>query len=92
MARMAYAMAMDNPNVTADVIEVQEFPNVARMYMVSGVPKTVINNVVEVLGAVPEPVLVQRLLTAIGQEDLMAEFKEPPTGEPSSGPTTMVGR
>ena len=85
-------MTMETPRVTADVIEAQEFPYLAQSYGVRAVPKTVINNTIEILGAVPEPVLVQRLLTAIGQEELMAEFKEPPTGDLSSGPTTMVGR
>ena len=85
-------MTMEAPRVTADVIEAQEFPYLAQSYGVRAVPKTVINNAIEILGAVPEPVLVQRMLTAVGQEELMAEFKEPPTGEPSSGPTTMVGR
>ena len=85
-------MSMETPRVTADVIEAQEFPHLARRYGVRAVPKTVINDAIEILGAVPEPVLVQRLLTAVGQEELMAQFKEPPTGESSSGPTTMVGR
>lgn len=85
-------MTMETPRVTADVIEAQEFPYLAQRYGVRAVPKTIINDAIEILGAVPEPVLLQRMLTAVGQEELMAEFKEPPTGDPSSGPTTMMGR
>ena len=66
MARIAHAMAMDNPNVTADVVEVQEFPNIARMYMVSGVPKTVINNKVQFVGAVSEAIFMAKVLEALG--------------------------
>ena len=85
-------MTMETPRVTADVIEAQEFPYLAQRYGVRAVPKTIINDAIEILGAVPEPVLLQRMLTAVGQEELMAEFKEPPSGDPSSGPTTMMGR
>ena len=84
-------MTMETPRVTADVIEAQEFPYLAQSFGVRAVPKTVINNAFEILGAVPEQVLVQRLLTAVGQEELLTEFKQPLPGEPSSGPTTRVG-
>ena len=85
-------MTMETPRVTADVIEAQEFPYLAQSYGVRAVPKTVINNAIEILGAVPESVLVQRMLTAIGQEELLAEFKQPLPEELSSGPTTIMGR
>ena len=67
MARIAHAMAMENKNVTADVVEVQEFPTVARMYMVSGVPKTVINNRIQFVGAVPEAVFADKVMEALEQ-------------------------
>jgi predicted DsbA family dithiol-disulfide isomerase len=68
---MAHAMAMVTDRVKADVVEVQEFPHLAQAYKVQAVPKTVINNRVEVLGAVPEGMLLQRVLVAAGREDLM---------------------
>ena len=77
--------------MTADVIEAQEFPHLARSYGVQAVPKTVINNVVEVLGAVPEAVLLHRLLTAAGQEELLAGVDQETASEAAGGPTTMVG-
>lgn len=58
MARAAYSMAIANPNIFASVVEVQEFPELARQYRVMGVPKTVINNTSELTGVVPEEVLM----------------------------------
>ena len=84
-------MALETPRVRADVVEAQEFPHLARQYSVQAVPKTIINGVVEVMGAVPESVLLQRVLTAAGREDLLAEFAEA-RAEGLGGPTTLVGR
>jgi predicted DsbA family dithiol-disulfide isomerase len=47
-------MAVESSRVTADVIEATEFPDLARRYMVRGVPKVVINEEVEFVGALPE--------------------------------------
>ena len=44
------------------------------------------------MGAVPEAVLLQRLLTAAGREDLLAEFVDAHAQESLGGPTTLVGR
>ena len=85
-------MAMETPRVTADVIEAQEFPHLARTYAVQAVPKIVMNDVVEIVGAVPEPTLLHRLLTAVGQEQLLTEMNQPVPEVPAGGPTTMVGR
>ncbi|MCI0437920.1 MAG: thioredoxin family protein [Chloroflexi bacterium] len=62
-------MAMESPMVTADVVEIQEFPGLAQAYLVRGVPKTVINDAVEFVGAVPEDMFMSYLLQAVGQED-----------------------
>jgi predicted DsbA family dithiol-disulfide isomerase len=40
--------------VTADVIEVTEFPHLAQRYAIRGVPKTVINDSVEFVGNLAE--------------------------------------
>ena len=58
-------MAIENEHITADVVEVSEFIDLAQRYQVQGVPKTVINDRLEVLGAVPEPRFVQEVLKAI---------------------------
>ena len=36
-------MAIENPLITADVIEIEEFPSLAQTYAVRGVPKTVLS-------------------------------------------------
>jgi predicted DsbA family dithiol-disulfide isomerase len=47
-------MAVESEHVTADVIEAMEFPDLARRYGVRGVPKIVINETTEFVGALPE--------------------------------------
>ena len=69
MARVAFAMAMESPKVRTDVIEVQEFPRLSRAYAVRGVPKTVINDSVEFVGAVTEEAFLAHVLRAVGEED-----------------------
>lgn len=60
-------MAAESEKITADVVEVQEFPHLARMYQVMSVPKTVINDRVQFIGAVPEAAFVDKVLEAAGQ-------------------------
>ena len=55
--------------MTADVIEVSEFPDVAQRYNVMGVPKTMINEQVSVEGAVPESRLLAMVLDAVKGEN-----------------------
>jgi len=61
-------MAIESSRVTADVIEVQEYPHRAQAYGVRGVPMTVINDRVFFTGAVPESVFLQRVLEAVDAE------------------------
>jgi len=44
-------MAVVSPKVTADVIEAQEYPDLSNRFRVSGVPKIVINDQTEFVGA-----------------------------------------
>jgi len=57
-------MAFANANITAIAVEATEFPDLARKYRVSGVPKTVVNDEVEILGALPEEMFVEQALAA----------------------------
>ncbi len=57
-ARLAHAMAAHSDLVTADVIEANEFPQMADRYHVYGVPKTVVNETGEFEGARPEEALI----------------------------------
>ena len=47
-------MAVESAHITADVIEAMEFPDLSRRYGVRGVPKIVINETTEFVGALPE--------------------------------------
>jgi predicted DsbA family dithiol-disulfide isomerase len=58
-------MAIANSHVIADVVEVSEFPDMAQRYGVRGVPQTVINDAVQFVGNVPEPVFAEHLQHAI---------------------------
>ena len=51
---LAHQFAMENPNIRADMIEINEFPQLAIKYNVMGVPKTVINETVEMVGSSPK--------------------------------------
>lgn len=55
-------MAFASPHVTAYAVEATEFPDLARRYRVTGVPKTVVNERVEILGGLPEPDFVAQAL------------------------------
>ena len=66
---MAHKLAIENEHITADVVEVSEFIDMAQLYNVRGVPKTVINERVEVVGAVPEPRFIQELQRALAPEE-----------------------
>ena len=59
---LAHEMAFANPNITAYAVEATEFPDLARRYMVNGVPKTVINDVNEIMGAIPQDEFVEQAL------------------------------
>ena len=58
-------MAIANEHVVADVVEVSEFPDLANRYAVRGVPKIVINDAVQFVGNVPEPMFLEHLQHAI---------------------------
>jgi hypothetical protein len=51
--------------VRADIVEASEFPELARRYNIYAVPKTVINETGEIVGALPEPDFVQALVAAV---------------------------
>ena len=65
--RSAHKLAMLNPNIRADMVEVSEYPFLAIRYGVQGVPHTVINDVYHVVGAVPEDRMIKEILKAIGK-------------------------
>ena len=61
-------MAFANPNITAVAVEATEFPDLARRYHVSGVPKTVVNETTEILGALPPDMFIEQALSTINTQ------------------------
>ena len=64
MVSLAHQFAMENENITAEMIEATEFPQLGIKYNVSGVPKTIINENIEVLGLQPEEEFVRQVESA----------------------------
>ena len=62
--RLAYRFAIASEKITADGVEVTGFPDLARRYRVSSVPKTVLGDVGEFVGAQPEASLLQHVQKA----------------------------
>jgi len=58
-------MAVESGKVTSFIVEASEYPDLVRRYQVSGVPKTIVNEKVEILGARPEEDFVRTAIGAI---------------------------
>jgi len=61
---LAHQFALESDLVRADMIDIGEFPHLGQRYSVMGVPKTVINEKTEFVGAVPEELFVQQVVLA----------------------------
>jgi glutaredoxin-like protein len=61
-AAMAHKFAIENDLITADVIDANEFPQLAIKYGVMGVPKIVVNEKIAFVGAVPENMFLEHVL------------------------------
>ncbi len=59
-------MALESPHVTAAAVAAVEYPDLVQQYRVTGVPKTVINECTEILGAVPEAGFVSQVVESVG--------------------------
>lgn len=55
-------MAIENSHITAITVEATEFPELVSRYRVNGVPKTVVDDRVEILGGLPESDFVRAVL------------------------------
>jgi glutaredoxin-like protein len=63
---LAHRMAIESPLIRATCVEATEFLDLSRQYRVTGVPKTVVNGTIEILGAVPEDTFVRTVLQQPG--------------------------
>jgi predicted DsbA family dithiol-disulfide isomerase len=62
--RLAQQLAVESDLVTADLVEVTEFPSLAQRYQVRAVPRTVINESGSIAGALPEAEFVKAVIAA----------------------------
>lgn len=62
---LGHQLALASPWITADMVEATEFPHLTMKYNVMGVPRTVINEDTHVEGAVPEQMLMPKLMSAL---------------------------
>jgi glutaredoxin-like protein len=61
-AAVAHKLAIESDMVKADVIDSSEFPDLAKKYNVIGVPKIIINEKVEFVGAFNEDLFAEHVL------------------------------
>jgi len=62
---LAHQLALASEWITASMVEANEFPQLSSKYQVYGVPRTVIEDVIHVEGAVPEAALVNELMKVL---------------------------
>jgi len=67
-AAVAHKLAVESDMVRADVIDTSEFPTLAQKYSVIGVPKIVINEKVEFVGAFNEDLFAEHVLLGAFKE------------------------
>jgi glutaredoxin-like protein len=70
VASTAYKLAIESDMIKADVVDASEFPHLALKYGVMGVPKTVINDKTEFVGALPEDLFLEHILLATTQNSI----------------------
>lgn len=68
-ASLAHRLALYSDLISTDVINAQEFPDIAQKYNVYTVPKIVINENTQFEGAVPETGFVNKVLEATKQNE-----------------------
>lgn len=59
---LAHRMAIESPLIRASSVEATEFLDLSRKYRVTGVPKTIVNETREILGALPEDAFVRAIV------------------------------
>jgi glutaredoxin-like protein len=67
-AAVAHKLAVESDMVRADVIDTSEFPTLAQKYSVIGVPKIVINEKIEFVGAFNEDLFAEHVLLGAFKE------------------------
>ncbi len=65
--RLAQQLAVESDLITADLVEITEFPHLAQRYQVRAVPRTVVNETGSIEGALPEAEFVEAIIAAAGK-------------------------
>ena len=60
--RLAQQLAIESDLVTADLVEITEFPHLAQRYQVRAVPRTIVNETGIIEGALPEAQFVEAII------------------------------
>ncbi len=81
VARLAHALALENQNITADVVEIEEFPALGRQYGVRSVPLTVMNELTQIAGVVTESEFVEKII--------QCGVRQQPDAAPVQAPTQV---
>lgn len=66
---LAHQFAVESMHITADMIELTEFPELAQRYQVSGVPKTLINERFEVMGMADAETVLGQIQAALSESE-----------------------
>jgi glutaredoxin-like protein len=61
---LAHRLAVENPLIHASCVEATEFMDLTRRFNVTGVQKTIVNDSIEILGALPEEQFVRTVVGA----------------------------
>jgi len=61
---LAHRLAVENSLIHASCVEATEFMDLTRRFNVTGVPKTIVNDSIEILGALPEEQFVRTIVGA----------------------------
>ncbi|MDO8804698.1 MAG: FAD-dependent oxidoreductase [Elusimicrobiota bacterium] len=72
MVHVAHQFAFINDKIRADMVEAEEFPQLARQHQVTGVPKTIINGTHSFDGALPAPAAYLEIIKAVAPEQYNA--------------------
>jgi glutaredoxin-like protein len=67
---LAHRLAVESPFIRASCVEATEFMELSRKFRVTGVPKTVVNASIEILGALPEDQFVRTVVGARGTDTI----------------------
>jgi glutaredoxin-like protein len=92
MLRVAYQMAMVNPLIHAEGIEISEFPDLAQTYGVQAVPLTVVNDKFAVPGMIPEDQFVEIVTKAAEDSQAAPALPGGPSNAVEAPPSPRVER